>query len=178
MGEGRVGGPAAEAEAAFEKKRRRWLNPDGHCSVSSGSERSRGRSPRRPRSGGREKTKKKKKKRSRPRERNRKADRGSLRGRCWAKMDPLRFREASSSRDGQLQLLEYSESPRSTRGCGGALNFAARGPGSSSGLQLPPFVKPTVTIVVVVREIVVDANGRRCLVQLRVSRPELCYPMS
>ena len=60
-------GPVADAEAALEKKRRRWLNPDGHCSVSSGSELSRGRSPQKPRRVGREK-KKKKKKRSRSRD--------------------------------------------------------------------------------------------------------------
>ena len=51
----------ADAETALDK-----LNPDEHCSVSSGSERSRGRSPQKPRSEdqsvGREKKKKKKKK--------------------------------------------------------------------------------------------------------------------
>ena len=62
-GRGLGRGPVADAEAGLEKKRRRWLNPDGHCSVSSGSERSRGRSPEKPRSAdqsvGREKIKRK-----------------------------------------------------------------------------------------------------------------------
>ena len=70
----------ADTETALEKKRRRLLNPDGHCSVSSGSERSRGRNPEKPRSGdqsvGREKKNKKKKRRSLSRDRGRRVDRG------------------------------------------------------------------------------------------------------
>ncbi|CAE7205793.1 unnamed protein product [Symbiodinium sp. CCMP2592] len=113
----RSSGPAAEAEAALERKRRRWLDPPGHQSVSSESETKRGRSPRRRRSEDQSsfKEKKKKKRRSGSREGGRKADRGPFGG--GAKVDlgedgsssDSSFREASSSRDRQLQLLEYSE---------------------------------------------------------------------
>ncbi|CAE7762207.1 unnamed protein product [Symbiodinium sp. CCMP2592] len=145
----RDSGPAAEAEAALEKKRRRWLDPGGHQSVSSESEMRRGGSPIRRRSedqsSPKEKKKKKKKKRSRSREAGRKADRGPFGG--GVKVDlgedgsssDSSFREASSSRDRQLQLLEYSErypgrlSARLLQKMrmllardGGALNFAAR----------------------------------------------------
>ena len=70
------------------------------------------------------------------------------------------FREASSSRDRQLQLLEHSE--KHQVGCrrllqkmrtllardgGGAAPSSKGGPGSSCGLQLPPHDAPRLAAV-------------------------------
>ena len=94
---------------------------------------------------GREKKKKKKKKRSPSRDRGRRADRGPFGAGVKVALgdessSDSSFREASSSRDRQLQLLEYSEkypgrlSARLLQKMrtllardGGALHLAARG---------------------------------------------------
>ena len=103
---------------------------------------------------GREKKKKKKKRRSRSRDRGRRADRGPFGagvkvalGEDESSSDSS-FREASSSRDRQLQLLEYSAQAgcrlvfcrrceRCSHGTGGRCTLQRGGTGASSAFQLP-----------------------------------------
>ena len=129
--------------------------------MSSGSDPDRRRSPRwspsEDQSGDQtgKKKKKKKRKRSRSREGGRKADRGPFGAGVKVALGDdgsssnSSFREASSSRDRQLQLLEYSEKYPGRLSAlfvqkmrmllaqdGAAMNSG--GPSSSGGLQLPP----------------------------------------